>query len=406
MSVAIWPPLSAADLKSAVEDTQRRELEWLLDELHDTLKNLKHGLEDCYALLAPIDPGSTLVVSTPRNEAVKGHITRVGTRIVKGTLFLRLRTIQPQTLSLDPDHPIHLAPLTHLHGLLTDALDVLTQTLAHLPEPGGTGDNCRLRSPNPGAAAFVSAQLRLLSASLAEASAVLKGPPVTAPDPAWTTLSVAPSHFLPPAAPAPSHKPLQSLQSSLPFSTSSDHHHHNPSSSSHAHHHGSDAAAAMAAALQNVSVYFGIQESALVLWVRALEPADAPVSVGMKFALAIGTARRLEHDESERVFGYCCAGLDGRPAVHGAGRSHGPGSPTSLKRSISQQFLVGGGSGGGGNGGSAKKGPAQVYVREKIRVESADPSLLSLSAKLGALSNTLSIARRNLAAVLGEDIEE
>jgi hypothetical protein len=63
---------------------KRRELEWLLDELHATLKNLKNGLEDCYALLAPIDPGSTLVVSTHRNEAVKGHVTRVGTRIVKG----------------------------------------------------------------------------------------------------------------------------------------------------------------------------------------------------------------------------------------------------------------------------------------------------------------------------------
>lgn len=63
---------------------QRRELEWLLSELHETLQNLKSGLEDCYALLAPVDPGSTLVVSTPRNEIVKGHITRVGTRIVKG----------------------------------------------------------------------------------------------------------------------------------------------------------------------------------------------------------------------------------------------------------------------------------------------------------------------------------
>lgn len=63
---------------------QRRELEWLLNELNETLHSLKSGLEDCYALLAPVDPGSTLVVSTPRNETVKGHITRVGTRIVKG----------------------------------------------------------------------------------------------------------------------------------------------------------------------------------------------------------------------------------------------------------------------------------------------------------------------------------
>ncbi len=63
---------------------QKHELDWLLDELHETLRNIKHGLEDCYALLAPVDPGSTLVLSTPRNEAVKGHITRVGTKIMKG----------------------------------------------------------------------------------------------------------------------------------------------------------------------------------------------------------------------------------------------------------------------------------------------------------------------------------
>jgi len=121
MSVEIWPSIPPDQLKSAVEESQvsprnppqwilpeamavdlasswvllesplinppfeqTRELDWLIEELHDTLTKLKHGLEDCYALLAPIDPGSTLVVSTPRNEAVKGHVTRVGTRIVKG----------------------------------------------------------------------------------------------------------------------------------------------------------------------------------------------------------------------------------------------------------------------------------------------------------------------------------
>jgi len=64
--------------------SQKLELDWLLEELHETLSNLKHGLEDCYALLAPIEPGSTLVLSTSRNETVKGYITRIGTRIVKG----------------------------------------------------------------------------------------------------------------------------------------------------------------------------------------------------------------------------------------------------------------------------------------------------------------------------------
>jgi hypothetical protein len=63
---------------------QKRELDWFIQDLQETLTNLRHGLEDCYALLAPIDPGNTLVLSTPRHEFVKGHVTRVGTRIVKG----------------------------------------------------------------------------------------------------------------------------------------------------------------------------------------------------------------------------------------------------------------------------------------------------------------------------------
>ncbi len=71
-------------LTDTVADLKRRELEWLLDELRETLTALKHGLDDCYALLAPIEPGSTLVVSTSRNELVKGYVTRMGTRIVKG----------------------------------------------------------------------------------------------------------------------------------------------------------------------------------------------------------------------------------------------------------------------------------------------------------------------------------
>ena len=36
------------------------------------------------ALLVPTEPGSTLVVSSLRSESVKGFVTRVGTRIVKG----------------------------------------------------------------------------------------------------------------------------------------------------------------------------------------------------------------------------------------------------------------------------------------------------------------------------------
>lgn len=73
---------------------KKRELAWIVARTLQTCEDLKHGLEDCYALLAPVDPGSTLVMSTPRNERVKGTITRVGTRIVKGviaTLLVNMR---------------------------------------------------------------------------------------------------------------------------------------------------------------------------------------------------------------------------------------------------------------------------------------------------------------------------
>jgi hypothetical protein len=44
-------------------------------------------------------------------------------------------------------------------------------------------------------------------------------------------------------------------------------------------------------------------------------------------------------------------------------------------------------------------------VREKVRLDSADPSLISLYSKLGYLNNMLNQARWNLAAVMGTDLE-
>lgn len=46
--------------------------------------SLKEGLEECVELLAPKEPGSTLVLSSLRSEYVKGFVTRIGTKIVKG----------------------------------------------------------------------------------------------------------------------------------------------------------------------------------------------------------------------------------------------------------------------------------------------------------------------------------
>lgn len=84
MSTAVWPPIEAAQLAREQAASQARELDWLLVQLRETLQSLKAGLEECAALLAPTEHGSTLVLSSVRSESLKGLVTRVGTRIVKG----------------------------------------------------------------------------------------------------------------------------------------------------------------------------------------------------------------------------------------------------------------------------------------------------------------------------------
>ncbi|KAJ3958551.1 hypothetical protein N0V92_004880 [Colletotrichum tropicale] len=328
MSIAIWPPVAPDQLALKTEETLKRELEWIVNETHTILSDIRHGLQDCYALLAPIDPGSTLVMSTQRNERVKGTVTRVGTRIVKGAVNLQLKTLPSQTIALDPSHPIHIAALETIHTHLTECIDLLS--LTSTPQP----------SSNP---SQLAAQLRILYASLTESSALLRGPPLNASDPAWQSDSCPPIHFAPPLGP-------------------------------------------------NISVHFSLQESSLVLWLRALEPVDAPPSFGTKLGLALGTVRRLEHDEMDRPFRFAYSSVTDGGEKH----KHGGAHPRSGQSSVS------------GLGTPSSSGePNEVYVREKVRVESLpDPNLMSLSAKLVALGHTLAGARRNLAAVMGEEVDE
>lgn len=403
---------------------KKNELDWLLDELYETLANLKHGLEDCYALLAPVDPGSTLVLSTPRNEVVKGHITRVGTRIVKGvclpstpsllplvrspaslgcrrrhrksttnlsspqTINIRLRTLSQQTLTINPDHPIHLGSLTSLHSLLTNSIDLLGLTLSFsypdkTPSPSSSTTIGPPAGPPIHSSSFLAAQLRLLAQYLAEASSLLKGPPLTISDPAWTTRSSGPAHFNTSGSASNPISPVSSGGGGIGGSS------------------GSGGSGSGVTECPQLSFYLGIQDGSLVLWLRSLEPADVPMNFGTKLALAIGTTRRLEHDEADRVFGFCLGrgaddddeGWDETSAAPApAAAAHGNKGGKEAKASSSIR--------------SGKRDTVDVYVREKVRVESADPSLLSLSAKLSALSHALGVARRNLAAVMGEEEPE
>ncbi|UNI13730.1 hypothetical protein JDV02_000446 [Purpureocillium takamizusanense] len=369
MSVAIWPPVPPAELPALVAETRARELAWIAGETLDACRELKHGLEDCYALLAPVDPGSTLVMSTRHNEKVKGTLTRVGTRIVKGTLHLQLRTLPAQTISVDPSSPIHIPALDELHTHLTQSIDLLGVCLSRAPSPASPSSSSSPPPSPPSSppvdAPYLASTLALLADSLAASSALLKGP---------QQLAVPSVTHGPSSSSAPPPDTSAWLTSSCPA-----HHFLPPCPSTH-----------------QLSVHLGLQESCVVLHLRSLEPADAPVHFGVKLGLAIGTVRRLEHDEMDTVFRY-------RPAGDGSAESKHPSARHSPEPSA--HGSTGSGSAGGGGGGSGDT-VEQVYVREKVRIESADPSLISLYSKLGYLSHMLGQTRRNLAAVMGVDLDE
>ena len=97
-------------------------------------------------------------------------------------------------------------------------------------------------------------------------------------------------------------------------------------------------------------------DAAILLEIRTLEPhtADDGSLFGFRNALAgaLGVSRAPAHDEADKVFAF---------------RDH------------------------------------QVKVKEKIRVESQDPSLISAMAKLNALEHHVALNRKALDVVMGRD---
>ncbi|KAI5246003.1 hypothetical protein E4T42_06510 [Aureobasidium subglaciale] len=119
----------------------------------------------------------------------------------------------------------------------------------------------------------------------------------------------------------------------------------------------------------NLSFHLSISDAALLLHIRTLEPAShtgssTPLTGGPSFtgfgfrdrlAHALGAGPRAPaHDEAEEVFTY---------------RN------------------------------------TEVRVKEKVRVESQDPSLISAMAKLAALEHTVELGRRALDVVMGKEHE-
>lgn len=289
---------------------------------------------------------------------MKGTVTRVGARLVKCSVSLQLRTQPACVLALAGGQAVHIHALEALHTHLCEAVDLVSSVLAKPPTAPGV----------PPDVASLARTLALLSDSLDASASLLKGgstlhatAAAASSEPDWQTLSCPPGKFSPPLPP-------------------------------------------------NLSVHVGIRDSAIVLSIRSLEPVDAPLHIGTRLGLAIGTFRRLEHDEMDATFRWNPAGADGvhgvvrrgdlprlprRASLQGGGHARRPSTAPAGNDGQGQGSL---------QGGQHPGGLQEVHVREKVRVESADPCLISLYAKVGYLSHMLGQTRRNLAAVMGEEL--
>lgn len=318
MSTLVYPPISPPDLINAEQSTLAAELSWLLSSLQSTLKLLHAGLEECAALLAPSEPGSTLVLSSLRSENLKGFITRVGTRVVKGDVYLRLPSLtvprgqssyRLSVSSFPSAHEIVLSQLVQAREGINACLDVVDATR-------WTGDQ--------GNADFISGQLRLLHENILEAKGALKG--WTEGQKAWHEDPIPGDAFNPP----------------LP---------------------------------DMLSFHLSISEAAVLLNVRTLESAypntgtNTPLSFTSTASAPAGPSHTSYTGFSLREKLVSALG-GGRPVFHD--EAH-------------EVFLYKG---------------QEVRVRDKVRVESQDPCLMSAYAKLGALERSVAQVRRGLGVVM------
>ncbi|KAJ5514018.1 hypothetical protein N7463_003570 [Penicillium fimorum] len=309
MATWAYPPLPTEQINHEADTALARELEWLLHSLQDSLASLKKGLQECATLLAPQEPGSTLVLSSLRSESVKGFVTRVGTKIVKGDVQLRLASLPPPrgapstrlNLSQSPEAPeLVLRQLVSVRDLVAQSLDIVDVST-------WTGD--------PLNAGFIFSQLHLLLETISEARQMLKGDSDETRGKWWDT-SATENMFDPPLPPL-------------------------------------------------LSFHLSITDSALVLILRTLE------------------ATALNHTPTAFSSDISLTGFSLRDRIFGSR------APTHDEAGSLFQWQG-----------------EEVRVKEKVRVESQDPSLMAVMAKLSALEHEVMRCVAALRIVMGDEDTE
>ncbi|CUS06738.1 unnamed protein product [Tuber aestivum] len=293
MAAALYPPRPKEDTLKAEEESAARELAWLLSSLQETIDNVRSCLRECSNLLTP-SAGSTLVLSSPRSESLKGYATRVANKIVKSDMQVKMyglpnsKGFACHRLSLDTKGKgIVLEQLADVGNHVAEGLEIVNGGMGVVEKLGGTMESVRA------------------------ARDALRG---TLAHRLFPYHAVDPRIFDPPLHP-------------------------------------------------HLAFDLYISEAALIVELRMLDPLTPPEHRGPTFALP----------SLESPFGF------------------------------RERFAAAVGLRNGGNGvGAANQDEIYSYkggdvrVRERVRVESQDPSLMAVWAKLGGLEHALGLAIKSL----------
>ncbi|KAF3314936.1 hypothetical protein TWF173_004158 [Orbilia oligospora] len=334
MRIEVYPKVSPEVLEREVQDATLRELAWLITEIQESLLSLRSGLEECLSLLAPSQPGSTLVLSTSRSEGLKGFVTRVGSAIVKGDMQVKMHGL-PNTKGLgyyrlqlaSPPSDSTSNPSFHLPQL-TDCRNFVHSALTTLPSSSSVEIHKSLGLESKTSTAMIdskllSSQLDSLLSDIQSARQILK--------------STQKSNLF----------PYHTVDSSI-FDPQLP---------------------------ENLALDITIQDAAIVTELRLLENTSPAAYTGL-------TALSMNIDQHLSNFNF-------REKIAGAFKGRkGYGN-----------------SGAGATGASGEEETCmykgtEVRVKERIRVESQDPSLMSVVAKLGALEHNLAMGRTSLEIVM------
>ncbi|KAK6496417.1 hypothetical protein TWF481_002436 [Arthrobotrys musiformis] len=329
MRIEVYPKVSPEVLEREVQDATLRELAWLITEIQESLLSLRSGLEECLSLLAPSQPGSTLVLSTSRSEGLKGFVTRVGSGIVKGDMQVKMHGLANTKglgyyrlqLSGQSETSLHLPQLTDCRNFVQSALTTL-------PSSASVQTQKSLSLPTKTASAVIdskllTSQLDSLLSDIRSARGILKATPKS---------NLFPYHAVDGGL----------FEPTLP---------------------------------ENLALDVTIQDAAIVTEIRLLEYVNTPSAgyAGITAALA-----GMNIDQHLSNFNF-------REKIAGAFKG--------------RKQTAAGAVDGGEEGVCVYKG-VEVRVKERIRVESQDPSLMSVVAKLGALEHNLAMGRTSLEIVM------